>query len=266
MKSNVLHVVVCSVILFQSLVASALPGVWVGIELERGHRGGVLVRGVVPGSPAAGSNLTVGDEIVSVDGAAMHSPAELSRDIGARPAGKLIHLEVVNADGVGRDVALTPAPRPGESQLARQRLVGKPAPAFTLPVVNGKPAQTDGLAAHHGRAVLIDFWATWCGPCVRALPHITALRARWAARGLDVIGLSTEDPALLTTAIAQHGILHPVLDDPHEAAFRAYGILALPTLVLVDREGIVRDVEVGGDVDAIEALLPELLQPKPRAR
>lgn len=266
MKANILHVVISLAVgfacLFSGLRAQAqAPRTWVGLELEAGRHGGVGIRGVVPGSPAAMTDLVAGDEVLSIDQLPVREPPELQRSVASRPLGKRLTLSVRNAAGTSRDVVLAPAARPSDTAVARQRLIDRPAPSFDLPRLEG--TERDRLAMHHGHALLIDFWATWCGPCVRSLPHLGELRKRWMKKGLDVIGISTEEPALLRSAITEHAILHPILSDGNETVFRAFGILALPTLVLIDGQGVVRAVEVGGNLDAIEALLPSVLAKAP---
>ena len=167
---------------------------------------------------------------------------------------------MLGANGKARSVVVAPAARPSEVELARQRLLDKPAPAFSLSrvtEVDAKPAQ-DSLLLHRGHPVLVDFWATWCGPCVRAMPELGALRKRYAPRGLTVIGISTEDPELLRAAMKKYDIGHTILVDSKESVSRDYAVMALPTLVLIDSAGIVRDVEVGGDIEAIEHKLREI--------
>src|SRR5262249_40998145 len=101
-----------------------------------------------------------------------------------------------------------------------------------------------------------------CGPCVHELPALEAFRKKHAARGLQVVGVSTETAPVLTDAVGQYGIKHPILVDDEEKVFHAYGIMALPTLVLLDTNGVVRAVAVGGDLDAIEGALGRLDEAK----
>ncbi len=243
---------------FSGLRVDAAPRTWVGIELERGHNGGVGIRGVVPGSPAASTTLAAGDEVLAVDSEDVHSATELQLAISTRPVGRRLSLKVRDPKGALRDVTLAPAARPDEAALARARLLGRRAPAFTLPRVGATDAH-ESLERHRGRAVLLDFWATWCGPCVRSLPRLGELQARYGKRGLVVLGISTEPAPTLLQAMKRYGVTHPILSDSNEATFGNYGILALPTLVLIDGNGVVAAVEVGGDLDAIEAALPRAL-------
>ncbi len=259
MKASILHVVaiVLSIFVWLSPVSAQQPAGWVGIELARGLHGGVLIHGVVPDSPAAGTSLVAGDEVLSIDGVATHTTDELRTKIGAKPVGNRMELEVRAVDGSTKKVIVAPAARPTDVQLARQRLLDKPAPSFLLNVVGKQGAQL-GPATFNGHPLLIDFWATWCGPCVHALPGIAELRTRYAAR-LNVVGVSTEKTSVLVEGVKRLDIKHPILVDAQEAVFRSYGVMVLPTLVLIDSAGIVRAVEVGGNLEAIEAKLRELL-------
>jgi thiol-disulfide isomerase/thioredoxin len=264
MKANILHVVPVAIVLsigFQASSFAQAPPTWIGIELEEGKNGGVRVHGVMPGSPAAATDLTAGDEVMSLDGGAVRSPAELRKEIGSRPVGKRITLAVRAADGKMRKVVLAPAARPSDAQLARGRLLDKPGPELALKQLGSSdPPKT--LAAYRGHPLLVDFWATWCGPCVHELPALEQLRQRQAVRGLQVIGISTETEPTIKEAIGTYGIKHPILVDESEKVFHAYGIMALPTLVLLDKDGVVRAVEIGGDLQAIEAALKRLDEAK----
>jgi thiol-disulfide isomerase/thioredoxin len=116
--------------------------------------------------------------------------------------------------------------------------------------------------------VLLDFWATWCGPCRELAPELSALQARYGAQGLSVVGITT-DPAEAAAAFKEHvDMRYPIAIDAHAETSRAYGVSALPTLFIVDKRGVVRDVGVGFDPDhgsQLEALVKTLLaEPAPR--
>ena len=222
-----------------------------GIQMVPGKHGGVGVEAVVPGSPAAGTDLKPGDEITAVDRKEVHQPEALRSEITGRAIGKRMTLTVVGKSGT-RAVVVAPAARPDEVALLRAQLVGRPAPAFSLPRV-GKQ-ETGTLAQHKGRPLLIDFWATWCGPCLSSLPTLNKIRQRYVNK-LDVIGISSEGMGTLDEALPSLGIAYPVYADERESSFIPYSVQALPTLVLVDGNGIVRDVEVGADP---EKLLPSI--------
>ncbi len=262
MKANILHVGVLALALLSGSSRGLAEGSrgWIGIELARGSYGGVAVKGVVPGSPAAMTDLAAGDEVLAIDDEPTRAPPELQRAVALRPVGRRLRLKVRGASGPLREVVLAPAARPSEVELTRQRLLGRPAPDFRLARVGDRgEGPSEALAGFRGAPLLIDFWATWCGPCVRALPHLADLRARFSARGLKIVGISTEEAPLLADAVRRLGIGHPVLRDGTESVHRAYGIGALPTLVLVDGSGVVRAVEVGGGLEAIEGAIERLL-------
>ncbi|MGA2831868.1 MAG: TlpA disulfide reductase family protein [Terracidiphilus sp.] len=133
-------------------------------------------------------------------------------------------------------------------------LLGKPAPAFTLEDLSGKKVS---LASYKGKALVINFWATWCAPCKLETPWLVELRNQYAAQGFEVLGVSADDidrgdPQKLNEekrAIAhfvqEMHMPYPVLIDA-DSISRPYGGLDdLPTSFFVDRDGTVIAAQIG---------------------
>ena len=142
-------------------------------------------------------------------------------------------------------------------------LIGKPAPAFSLPLVlNGAPGQSAvALADLKGSAVVLDFWATWCGPCRAEAPIVNAVADRWHDKGLAVIGINTSDQAGLAGPWARaHHLTYPIAFDEGNAAAGEYGVDSMPTLVVISRTGEVIAVRSGmTDADELESLVKRAL-------
>jgi cytochrome c biogenesis protein CcmG/thiol:disulfide interchange protein DsbE len=133
-------------------------------------------------------------------------------------------------------------------------LVDKPAPAFSLEDLSGKKVSLD---SYRGKAVLINFWATWCGPCKIETPWLVELRAQYAAQGFEILGVSTDDldrddPAKLGTEkkeiarfVEQMHMPYPVLIDGDSVSQPYGGLDELPTSFFVDRKGTVVAAQLG---------------------
>jgi peroxiredoxin len=95
------------------------------------------------------------------------------------------------------------------------------------------------LGDFHGRVVLVNFWATWCPPCVTELPALERLHRRHEHQGFTVLALSmdTGAPAMVDAFVRERGLSFPVGLDPAGEIARRYGVRALPTTVLLDRHG-----------------------------
>jgi peroxiredoxin/outer membrane lipoprotein-sorting protein len=136
----------------------------------------------------------------------------------------------------------TPEQLSGGGAAPEGELTGKPALPFELSTLAGERMGLDDL---RGSVVLIDFWATWCGPCRRELPHVQKLYDEHKDDGLVVLAVSQEKEATIRRYIDKAGFTFPTLVDADGSVNRSYGVSALPTLVIVNREGIVSDFLVG---------------------
>ncbi len=120
----------------------------------------------------------------------------------------------------------------------------KPAPVFTLSDINGKKVS---LSDFKGKVVLLNFWATWCGPCTAEMPSLNNLYSAFKNEGFVVLAVSidpSEGP--VRSFVSEKGILFPVLMDPDkEAYFDQYAIFALPTSFLIDRKGMIVEKIIG---------------------
>ncbi len=146
-------------------------------------------------------------------------------------------------------------------------MVGHDAPEFSLPLVaNGAGLGGDGssvtMGQLRGRAVLLDFWATWCGPCRIEAPIVDQIAQRWRDRGVVVVGVNTDTPDQGDPReFAQsHGLTYPIVRDPAGEASRLYDVQSIPTLVVLSRTGKVVAIRTGITDDAeIERLLRRAL-------
>ncbi len=135
---------------------------------------------------------------------------------------------------------------------------GAPFPDFDEKDLNGEPLS---LARFKGRVVLIDFWATWCGPCVDELPNVIAAYRKYHDKGFEIIGISLDrDEAALRRFIAEHEMTWPQYFDGlywQSKLGRKYGVNSIPATYLVDGDGTIVARDLRGP--ALEKELERLL-------
>jgi thiol-disulfide isomerase/thioredoxin len=94
-----------------------------------------------------------------------------------------------------------------------------------------------GPKPEEGQPVLIDFWASWCIPCRQTIPHLNDLYAQYHARGLHIVGISSEDAATVDTCMRQLSINYSVAIDPQHRYFDAFHVHSIPHAFLINRAG-----------------------------
>jgi thiol-disulfide isomerase/thioredoxin len=239
---------------------------WLGVELGAVLPGqpGVLVRAVVPRSPAARAGISSGDVILSVEGELVNAPPELVSRIGARKAGDRVAL-VFTRGSTQRLVSALLEPLPTEDAVLRQSYVGAPAPSFeSLKAVQGSSALD--LGSLRGKVVVLEFWASWCGVCPMLVPVLNDWHARYGAQGVEVIGVTAEPVGLASRAAYQLGAEYAIAADDTGRTSRAYRALAIPTVFVIDRRGTVRDVAVGysrSRLSELDQLISDLVATRP---
>ncbi len=167
-------------------------------------------------------------EIVPNRGGQMQITTDYKKIELAQPSPELFAFEPSRGSKEVSDVSL-----PSEQNMS---LVGRQATDFTLKKLDGLPIH---LAELRGKVVMLDFWASWCPPCRRELPTIDALGRKYKDKGVLVLGVNDEDAKIARRYLADH---HPdlaTLHDDKSKVHRLYGCRAIPTVLVIDRSGVI---------------------------
>jgi thiol-disulfide isomerase/thioredoxin len=149
----------------------------------------------------------------------------------------------------------------GDNPGMESALVGKPAPEFELELLQGGRFK---LAEMKGKVVVLDFWATWCGPCLAAMPQVDRAARAFAAHGVQLVAVNLEEaPKPIKSMLERHKLELTVALDRDGAVAGKYQANAIPQTVIIDKEGVVSRVFIGGNPhleeqikEALQKLLP----------
>jgi thiol-disulfide isomerase/thioredoxin len=230
------------------------PAAWLGVaiadvpgaELPAAYapvtkEGAVRVQQVFKGTSADQAGLKEGDVILAINKTDLLGRKTLLDTIHSKTVGDLVELRV-GRDGKAFLQKMALSPRPEDMRAITQMLVGSPAPALDGKYYSGDAGT---LAKNKGKVVLVDFWATWCGPCRATMPALDALYKKYKDKGLEIIGVSSESLEELKAFQAQGKQAYPMFNDVGKLTTNKYQSYAYPTLVVIDRKGIVQRIEVG---------------------
>lgn len=158
--------------------------------------------------------------------------------------GLIVVALIVGGVGIGLDAAETDDSTSANS-LEPAPVAGHPAPDFTLKTPDGRKIS---LSDFKGQPVIINFWATWCGPCRVEMPHLQAAYEAHQADGLVVLGVNLterDSPQHVPDFLAEFGLTFPVVLDEDGSVAETYRVFGQPASIFVDKDGIIHQVFQG---------------------
>jgi len=133
---------------------------------------------------------------------------------------------------------------------------GKEAPDFTVPTIDGKEITLSSL---RGKYVLLDFWASWCKPCIGEIPFMQKAYKNYKSKGFEILSVSVDrDAAAWKKAVEDHGMTWLQGHDTQDISHSLYGVMSIPTTLLLDKNGVIIAKNLRGE--ALEAKLKELMK------
>ena len=238
--------------------AASFAAPWLGLSFKKTTYSNHLaldIKGVHPESGCFAVGITSGDTLIGVNGQTLTDMSQIQFAISSRKAGQKIKLEILRA-GKKRIVDAALTERPDDISSLMGSAIGSKIAEF------GKNFYKNGEKRKaKPKATLLDFWATWCGPCRKTLPVLANIYKKYGDKGLEIIGISNEGLSELNLFYEkQHASPYPLYRDASQDLWRRYGIRAVPTLMLLDKDGYIKQVWSGAPTEyMIEQLLKDVM-------
>ncbi len=241
------------------LSVSAFAGPWLGLiykkDLYENHLA-LRVSGVHPESGCLAAGVVSGDLVIGIDGKDLVNVAQLQNVLKNAKVGSHVAIEIFR-EGKRIPLTVTLTERPDDISSLTGSAIGSKIAKFGNNFYKNAEKRQEAP-----KATLLDFWATWCGPCRQTLPVLEKMYNKYSSQGLEVIGISSEQKnTLLSFYKKQHASPYPLYRDADQGLWRRYGIHAVPTLMLLDANGYIKRVWSGApSFEMLEKLVLEVME------
>ena len=237
---------------------AALAVPWLGVTFKKTTYENHLalnVIGVHPESGCFGAGIVSGDLIVGVQGKPLTEMSQIQSAIANGKTGQKIKVDI-SREGKKKSLTVTLTERPDDISSLTGSAIGSKIAEFGANFYKNSEKRKE-----KPKATLLDFWATWCGPCRKTLPVLANIYKKYSDKGLEVIGIADEPVETLNAFYAQqHASPYPLYRDAKKEMWMRYGIHAVPTLMLLDKDGYIKRVWSGAPTEyMIEQILKDLL-------
>lgn len=216
------------------------------------------VKTVFRGSPAEKAGVHAGDLVLKVGDARLRTGMkEMIAHVKSHEKGSTLALLVRRA-GADQELSVALTEVPDRRAMVENEWLNRELPALPLrDLTTGRALDASGL---RGKVLLIDAWATWCGPCKRAMPLLEELQKQYALKGLKVLGVSDEDRPVLESFVRNRPVGYQIAHDPDASLAGTLYVSSLPTFFIVDRKGVIRAIKYGTEgAQQLEATIKPLL-------